>query len=213
MGELAMKRERYQEASQLFREAIGLGMKNTGLYVNLGKSLAELNKYEDIVDLLTPAVEEQRLVDPDLYRILGIALNTTGDYAKGVELLKETLRLWGFNPWVRFQVAVGELGLDQYDRAAEILDALAENDTVKPLWPFIHHLQARILLEDESARDPAAALAKARQAVEEHPSGGDAALYRTLIRALEATGNAEEARRIEEEAVERFPGFRDLQDR
>ena len=189
IGELRFKEKRYEEAAQLLREAVAGGVKTPATYVSLGQALAFLNKYEDVVAYLTPAVEEMHIQNPELYNTLGIALLSTGQYQKGVELLKNTLRTFGPNPWVKFQVGRGELELGHYNNARRICALLEGDTTVKALWPFIHHLQARLFLEDEKNRDPSAAVEKARQALAEHPAGGEPSFYLTLAKALKAKGD------------------------
>ena len=135
-------------------------MKTTANYANLGEALNAQEKYEDVVALLTPAVEEMNLVDSKLFLILGVALNASGEYEKGVDLLERTLKLYGKNPWVKYHIASGKLELKNYEEAWSIFDFLAHNKNVVVLHPFIFQKQARILLEDATRQDPEAAVAK-----------------------------------------------------
>jgi tetratricopeptide (TPR) repeat protein len=217
LGDLYLKMNRFQEAVQYLREAIAGGMKIPPNFVNLGKALSQQDKNEDIVTFLTPAVEELQIKDRELYRILGGALISVKQYQKGVDLLKETIDNWGPNPWIKFQIAQGQLELKNYEETTALLDELLGKVKFRQLLPLLYHLRARVFLEDEENRD----LPKALEFLEKAFSGtttdifpdnpdGFPEFYLTLIQVQEAMGNKEEARKKLEEALEKFPDNRPL---
>ena len=207
LGDLYIKLERYDEASMYLREAVVGGMRTVKNYVNLGYALSYLKKYEDIVAFLAPAVEELEIADPQIYSLLGTSLINISEYARGVDTLRKCLLRWGPNPWLKYQIAYGELELKNYTVAKEILDELEAVTEIKPLHPYINNLQARILLEDESSKNAKKAVLLARKGLSliEAPAFGDPDIYLTLIHALEAAGEPDEAMKTIKEAIDKFP--------
>jgi tetratricopeptide (TPR) repeat protein len=211
LGDLYVKTKRYQEAVNFLRESIAGGVKSPANFVNLGTALSFMDKYEDVIAYLTPAVEEMKMENPELFRLLGGALVSQKEYQRGMELLKQYLILTGPNAWVKIQIAECQVGLANYTEAIDILQKLEAKVTLPKLKPLIDHLQARILLENEAGRDPAKALEEAQNAIEgfktaypEFPDGNPD-LQLTLAEAYKALGDMEKAGKTAREAAEKFP--------
>ncbi|MFH2000906.1 MAG: tetratricopeptide repeat protein, partial [Planctomycetota bacterium] len=217
LGDLYVKMKRYQEATQYLREAIAAGMKTPLNFVNLGIALTELEKFEDIVALLSPAVDELHIKDHDLFRILGTAYISVKKYQRGVDLLQEALRSWGPNPWVKFQIAQAQFELKRYKETSNILESLETKFEIPQLFPMILHLRARLLLEDEETKDPKQAAILAQKAIEAMTAelfpdspGGVPEFHLTWIKALRAAGNDKQADKVLEAALQKFPEDRAL---
>lgn len=217
LGDLYVQTGRYQEAAQYLREAIAGGMKFPPNFINLGKALSELGKFEDVISLLSPAVDDMKMNDPELQRILGGAMIAVENYERGIELLQESLRNWGPNPWTKLQIASAKMALKKYEDVPSILDALETKFKVPEIVPMVHHLRARLLLENEATKNPDQAAQMAQKAIDamtpELYSNWDEMVpdfYITKIEALKAGGKSAQATQLLEEARQKFPDSAEL---
>ena len=211
LGTYYLAQKDHERAAQFLREAVGGGMRTLANYSALAQALSALERYEEIVSVLGPAVEDMKILDVEILRILGGAQIETGDFEKGVVTLRECLNQGGRNPWIQFQVAYGDVKLGNYGTAWTLFDKIEEGgDAPQQLKPFIGLLRARILLDDESRKDPAKALEMAQGLAAGPLASRDGSFAFILARALKANGKTAEAKTVAEKALKKFPEHKEL---
>jgi|ERR1041385_5484559 tetratricopeptide (TPR) repeat protein len=142
LAQIAIRKEEYEQAVQLLREAIRFGHKAVTAKYYLAMVLLKLgNNREAIVQLRSALQSEVRA--PFLYEGLGIAYNLSGDQRRALVAFKTALALAPDSQSAILNVAQMELDLKEVGSAKELLreylDRSPNDLTVKEMLGRAYH--------------------------------------------------------------------------
>lgn len=209
-GNLLLAENHVNEALSEYREALRLAPNMSTAHHNVGLCLAIQNQLDGAVKEFRRALQLNP-DEPHTQAFLGNALTQMGDLAGGMEQLHEAIKK---NPKDAEAHAALAEALDKSKDSSGAIAELKLAIKLRPDFPTAENNLAWIYAtaEDRKLRNPAAASALARQAVQSWPQPNPSFLD-TLAEALLLNGHRAEAVATETKAVQLDPQNQELQSR
>ncbi|MFH1313341.1 MAG: tetratricopeptide repeat protein [Candidatus Eisenbacteria bacterium] len=116
-GALFMKAERYEEATELYKEAIEAEPSNPASYFYLGKAYATRGLIDESKEMMEKAVMLSAGYEPFAHQTLGVAFANSGDFASAVAEFEKALAADGELGLAAFNLGLCNMSLGNYEEA------------------------------------------------------------------------------------------------